>query len=102
MIASYTVSQHVLLLVPTDVDECEQNQHNCHTNAACMNTVGSYTCQCNTGFQGDGRNCTGSLCPMSSHEQGLLAAVISSNLLPPQILMSVTKIRMIATLTLHV
>ena len=28
-----------------------------------MNTLGSYTCQCNIGFQGDGTNCTGWLSP---------------------------------------
>ena len=25
----------------------------------CINIVGSYTCQCSGGYQGDGRNCTG-------------------------------------------
>ena len=42
-----------------DIDECRiANQ--CHQNATCNNTKGSYNCTCNEGFKGDGRiNCTG-------------------------------------------
>ncbi|XP_075224050.1 nidogen isoform X2 [Lycorma delicatula] len=39
-----------------DVDEC-QNPNVCHADATCENTDGSYTCTCNNGFQGDGKNC---------------------------------------------
>ena len=35
------------------------NTHNCHLNATCTNTNGSYNCSCNNGFQGNGFNCTG-------------------------------------------
>ena len=44
----------------TDVDECESAESNeCHFNASCNNTEGSYTCRCLDGYQGDGKNCTG-------------------------------------------
>ena len=43
----------------TDTDECAEGLDNCSTNATCTNTLGSYTCVCNLGFTGDGRNCTG-------------------------------------------
>ncbi|EDS32341.1 laminin subunit gamma-3 [Culex quinquefasciatus] len=41
-----------------DVDECELGLHDCHAQAECINTHGSYTCRCRKGFLGDGiRNC---------------------------------------------
>ena len=34
----------------------------CHVNANCTNTPGSYRCDCNTGYSGDGvANCTSTL-----------------------------------------
>lgn len=42
-----------------DVDECEEGTHDCHENAKCMNTDGSYTCTCEEGYSGDGKNCIG-------------------------------------------
>ena len=39
-----------------DIDECLSNP--CHTNASCTDTEGSFHCQCNPGFSGDGiSNC---------------------------------------------
>ncbi|XP_065078697.1 multiple epidermal growth factor-like domains protein 8 [Ochlerotatus camptorhynchus] len=41
-----------------DVDECELGLHDCHEQAECSNTHGSYTCRCRKGYLGDGvRNC---------------------------------------------
>lgn len=31
----------------------------CHVNATCYNQDKGYTCQCNEGFQGNGRTCSG-------------------------------------------
>ena len=41
----------------TDVDECKRGTNNC--SQLCINTVGSYTCDCILGFQldSDGRAC---------------------------------------------
>ena len=47
------------LILVADVDECSAATHNCHGNAACNNTVGSYSCSCNTGYSGDGITCSG-------------------------------------------
>jgi hypothetical protein len=42
------------------VNECPSVT--CHENATCINTEGSYRCQCKSGFVGDGvNNCIGKL-----------------------------------------
>lgn len=38
-----------------DVDECGLGLHDCHKEAKCTNTHGSYNCHCRRGFVGDGR-----------------------------------------------
>lgn len=42
----------------TGVDYCAKG-HVCHANASCLNLQTTYACQCDQGFQGDGRLCTG-------------------------------------------
>ena len=37
------------------------NIYNCHPQANCTNTIGSYECHCNPGYYGNGINC--SPCP---------------------------------------
>ena len=60
----YTVARQLLFCgLPcctynTDIDECENAEDNCHENANCTNTEGSFTCSCNPGYTGDGVNCT--------------------------------------------
>ena len=57
-----------LLLALSDVDECFPGQisdeylhlaHNCHADANCTNTKGSFYCTCLNGYSGDGVLCTG-------------------------------------------
>ena len=43
----------------SDNNECTDGTNNCHANAACTNTDGSFTCACNTGYSGNGVTCTG-------------------------------------------
>ena len=42
-----------------DEDECQDEKHNCHANAQCNNTFGSYNCTCLNGYSGDGVSCLG-------------------------------------------
>jgi hypothetical protein len=41
----------------TDIDECAAQTDACDLNAECSNTVGSYDCDCNKGYAGDGKSC---------------------------------------------
>ena len=45
--------------MPSDNNECTLGTHNCHNNATCTNTDGSFTCACNTGYTGNGVTCSG-------------------------------------------
>ena len=45
-----------------DQDECELGKSFCHADATCINSPGSYLCQCNDGFVGDGILCTERSC----------------------------------------
>ena len=40
-----------------DINECAVEP--CDVNANCTNTIGSFTCECNYGYTGDGMLCTG-------------------------------------------
>ena len=42
-----------------DLDECTDDAHQCNEHAMCNNTVGSYSCYCQSGYKGDGTNCQG-------------------------------------------
>ena len=43
----------------SDNNECTLGTHNCHNNATCSNTDGSFTCSCYTGYTGNGVTCAG-------------------------------------------
>jgi len=43
----------------SDIDECAAGTDMCHQEANCTNTDGNYTCTCNSGYTGDGLECSG-------------------------------------------
>ena len=45
----------------SDVDECTNGTHNCHNNANCTNVNGSFSCNCNPGYKGNGTYCQGKI-----------------------------------------
>nr|XP_039250733.1 protein eyes shut homolog [Styela clava] len=40
-----------------DIDECVIGWHTCHDDSICTNTIGSFTCECISGYVGDGITC---------------------------------------------
>ena len=49
---------HNKIVFHIDYDECAVGNDNCDTNATCNDTDGSYACNCNEGFTGDGFTCS--------------------------------------------
>jgi hypothetical protein len=41
-----------------DIDECAEGLAECGANASCFNDWGTYGCECDDGYQGDGQDCT--------------------------------------------
>ena len=49
-------SKRVLLFnFVADIDECTTGLAKCHQQASCINYDGSYVCECNSGYVGDGK-----------------------------------------------
>ena len=42
-----------------DIDECIGGLHSCAETATCLNSDGSYKCECNAGYSGNGSTCNG-------------------------------------------
>ena len=38
----------------TDIDECVKGSSRCDSQAVCINTIGSFKCDCKPGYSGDG------------------------------------------------
>jgi hypothetical protein len=53
---TFLQNKFFLSLYFTDIDECLSDP--CHVNANCSDNEGSYDCQCNVGYSGNGFNCS--------------------------------------------
>lgn len=40
-----------------DIDECLEGVDDCSASATCINVPGSFQCECETGYEGDGKTC---------------------------------------------
>ncbi|XP_044170372.1 neurocan core protein-like [Acropora millepora] len=67
-----------------DVDECAVFPNISGANADCLNTDGSYICNCKAGSTGDGKNCSRAGCPegwkIHNHSCYFMTGETSSNL----------------------
>jgi len=51
-----------LICDDVDINECETSDNGgCSSAATCTNIIGSFTCECLTGYTGDGFACDGKL-----------------------------------------
>ena len=48
-----------IFFMSTDINECSSNTDDCSILATCMNTDGSYLCECIDGYTGNGFVCAG-------------------------------------------
>ena len=64
-----------------ELDVCSDGNHDCHPNAVCSVTEGSYNCTCHKGFIGNGQNCKGSEIGKCNKLQIISSIVFSANLL---------------------
>ena len=53
-----TIFLRFLFPFTLDLNECQTSSHGCSNHARCSNTIGSYTCQCQNGFTGNGTTCS--------------------------------------------
>eukprot|EP00736_Rhodelphis_marinus_P010899 Rmarinus@m.552 len=56
-LAGNLIAATVVGNVTYDQNECWDSVHNCHMNASCTNSIGSFECTCDVGFSGDGTSC---------------------------------------------
>ena len=63
MVSISTYHNNYILLKPIDINECSTGDHLCEQ--VCVNSIGSYDCECFTGFQLDTNllNCSGNPIP---------------------------------------
>lgn len=48
---------YTLILFIIDLDECKESEQTCHSDADCINNIGSYLCRCKDGYLGNGVTC---------------------------------------------
>lgn len=62
---TFVIYKHLPLLRFADKDECLMGSHRCSRHAQCVNTDGSYTCQCLEDYFGNGHTCWPRRAPQS-------------------------------------
>jgi hypothetical protein len=61
-----------------DINECEDENSGCDTEADCINIEGSFRCQCKPGFIGDGEVCKGKINNIKLKNQNLTIQFVTA------------------------
>ncbi len=58
MVSNFVLIARSLIIctISVDIDECFFGP--CHINASCNDTDGGFACQCDSGYSGNGFNCS--------------------------------------------
>ena len=57
--SQYHLSSYIVGISFTDENECNATTYPCHEDAFCNNTIGSFECICEDGFEGNETYCAG-------------------------------------------
>ena len=59
ILLEYILGILIFLFSLTDINECNDNNGNCLENSNCVNILGSFTCECQRGYEMINGECTG-------------------------------------------
>ena len=59
LLDAFSMVNKMPLIYVADVNECNDPTNICHVNADCTNYEGFYTCECKSGYTGNGASCSG-------------------------------------------
>ena len=54
----------MLCFVQVDIDECSEGVAECPSQSTCNNTIGSFTCDCDSGYRKVSDVCEGKINPI--------------------------------------
>ena len=60
-----------------DIDECSTDVDNCDANASCTNSIGSFDCECNDSYEGNGETCVHEDCLVEPENLGFESGDLS-------------------------
>jgi cysteine-rich repeat protein len=64
LLQGWNCSLNTIPNVCRNIDECTTGTNNCHEQSTCRDTMGSFLCECNPRWFGDGTQCTS--CPLNA------------------------------------
>ena len=59
LVLAFSAKKAIIIFLIIDGMDCTLGLDDCDEQATCIDTIGSYTCNCNSGWTGDGLSCEG-------------------------------------------